>query len=119
VVAYIEKDTWAKNGKKTQQFVQTATFDNGAQTGGDGWQKDYQQGKVVKEYKRRWTMDSKAWKEYFMQSTKFYTNGDMKERITEELDTNASTRESWGSKKPKGGRNKSTQTWNGEFKRWD
>ena len=53
------------------------------------------------------------------QETAYYDNGDMKERVTTELDGNAKTRESWGSLKPNGGRNKSTQTWNGEKNRWD
>jgi hypothetical protein len=116
---YDEKNEFSKSGKATFEFRQTSTFTNGAQTGGDGWEKEYNRGKVTKETKRRWTVDAKDWKDYYVQTTGYYGNGDLKEQTTEDMDANKKARDTWGTRKADGGRNKTTKTWNGEAKRWD
>lgn len=119
VTTYVGKSEWDKGGKLLFESREFSDYDNGAQTGGDAWQKDLKDGKTVKEVKRRWTVDSKVWKDYYVQTMSYYPSGEMKVRTTEDKDGNATARETWGSRKADGGRDKSTQTWNGEAKRWD
>jgi hypothetical protein len=116
---YIERNEWSPSGKLVHEFRENDKIENGVQTAGDGWEKEHNKGQLTKEVKRRWTVDSKSWNDYYTQTVSYHTNGDMKERITAKTDDNSNIRESWGSKKPNGDRNKSTQSWNGETKRWD
>jgi hypothetical protein len=116
---YVERNEWDRRGRLSHEFRENTKIENGVQTGGDGWEKASEKGRVVKEVKRRWTVDSKAWNDYYTQTSSYHPGGDLKERITAETDKNSNIRESWGTKKANGERNKSTQSWNGEAKRWD
>jgi hypothetical protein len=116
---YVERSEWSPSGKVVHEFRENDKMENGVQTAGDGWEKDYNKGKVLKEVKRRWTVDSKNWNDFYIQTTSYHSNGDMKERVTAETDKNSKIQETWGTKKANGERNKSTHSWNGEAKRWD
>lgn len=119
VTTYVEKNVWDNGGKLLLQVRESVAFDNGVQTSGEGWQKDFKDGKERSEVKRRWTVETRAWVDFYKQVTAYYPNGEMKVRVTEDKDSKATSRETWGGRKADGGRDKSTQTWNGAAKRWD
>jgi hypothetical protein len=118
-LTYDERNEWSESGKPTFKFTETDAFTNGTQTGGEGSEMKFNRGNVTKETKRRWTVDAKGWKDYYIQDSDYYANGDLKERTTEDVDAAKKEREHWGGKKASGGRNKTTKTWNGQANRWD
>ncbi len=84
------------------------------QTAGDGWEKEHNKGQLVKEVKRRWTVDSKSWNDFYTQSTSQVPQQWRHERARDGGDRQewSKIQETWGSKKANGERNKSTHSWN-------
>ena len=78
---------------------------------------DLEHGRTVDETVETWNQSMKSWLVTRSSTVTYYPDGDMKERITENIKANRKSDEFWGPKGPMG-RVKTVRHWDAAAKAW-
>jgi hypothetical protein len=118
---YVGKKAWMESGDPASVTVEDDVFsDGGKQLKGVTVAKEFKYGRLVEEERKRYSA-KKGWSPSFKQTISYYEDGDMKERVTEELASKdkEKVRETWGPKLGDAGRKASTEKWNWTKGSWN
>jgi hypothetical protein len=116
---YTEKQDWNDDGTRKYSLVEDDNFiGKGKQTKGQILEKEFQNGNLTMELKKKYSHKKDNWDVTEKQTVSYYENGDMKERITETSPPEKKIRETWSEKKGTLGRKKTTHKWSTSKGEW-
>jgi hypothetical protein len=111
-------DRWNRAGGLVFSLREVdALGDSGARTGGTRVTQNLAHGRIVKETWESWNVSMKSWLVTRNITVSYYADGDMKERVTENILANRKADEQWGEKGPLG-RVKTVRHWNASTQAW-
>jgi hypothetical protein len=114
----VRTDRWNRAGELvyTQREIDKLD-DSGARVIGSRDTQDLEHGRTVDETVETWNQSMKSWLVTRSSTVTYYPDGDMKERITENIKANRKSDERWGPKGPMG-RVKTVRHWDAAAKAW-
>ena len=115
-----EKKDWASSGKLERRLIQDNAYDDqGNQLKGEIHLKEYTDGRLTHQVKKRFLRDSGKWELLFEASFSYFSDGDLKERVKEEPLKGTKVRETWSAhENAVSKRKKTVQRWDGASKSW-
>ena len=117
---FTEKKTWNDKGDLDSDLVQDDVFHrDGRQMKGLIVDRKFKDGKLVVETRKHFSPEAAEWGHPMKQSMKYYADGDLRERITEDPASDTKTRETWSAKEGALGRKSTTENWNASRHTWE
>ncbi|HTA16584.1 MAG TPA: hypothetical protein VK786_02430 [bacterium] len=111
-------DQWNRGGELVlSQREIDKLDDSGVRIKGSRDTQDYEHGRTVEETVESWNPSMKSWLVTRSSTVSYYPDGDMKERITENIKANRKSDERWGPKGP-AGRVKTVRHWDAARQAW-
>jgi hypothetical protein len=117
---YLERMDWLENGDLESVYMKDNLYNKkGNPTKSRINEKQYVNGQLTLNIKKKYSSESGDWTMLYKQTVRYYKNGNLKERITENPSSHEKERETWTEKRDSLGIKERTRKWDELKNSWE